>query len=232
MPLTMVRTIYSRHSAWTLVMGTLLAFPLMGDASQNSSATRPLRETKPSRSTDCTSELARRRAACGFNCLYLLLRFSNKEIDTRQLGHHLTISETGNSILSLKRASHQLGVPGTIIRAGVSDLQHLDMPLILLANSHHIDEVNSIEVGQPFPDFQEVGHYFLVTSASPDKVEMIDGTTGECLVFSTSDLPSNWVQAIFVTNRTYYTKWSLLIGLAFSLSLLTLTVHWRYQPVR
>jgi len=173
--------------------------------------------------------LARRRAACGFNCLYLLLRFSHQEIDTRQLERHLTISEIGNSFLSLKRASEQLGVPGTIVRAGVSDLQQFEMPLILLADSQLIDELNESETGESVPDFSQVGHYYLVTHAAPEKIEVIDGTTGECVVLPNADISPNWIQAVFVPSRPFFAKLWPWFALTVSLTLLTVFVHWRYQ---
>jgi ABC-type bacteriocin/lantibiotic exporter with double-glycine peptidase domain len=143
----------------------------------------------------------------------------------------LTISETGNSFLSLKQASQRLGVPGTIVRASVSDLQQFEMPLILLADSQLIDELDDIEMGESAPDFSQVGHYYLVTRASPKKIELIDGTTGDCQVLSTADINPNWIQAVFVPSRPFSTKWWLLIAFTISLTLLTAFVHWRYQSV-
>lgn len=215
----------------TFTLVTLLALPCLGSAISTLQGSQASGETKTANSTEAAAQLARRRAACGFNCLYLLLRLSHKEIDTEQLERFLTISDTGNSFLSLKQASQQFGVPGAIVRASASELQQFEMPLILLVDSQVIDELGDVEMGRAAPDFSQVGHYYLLTRASAEHIELIDGTTGECVLLSTADINPNWIQAVFVPSRPFSTGRWLLIALTVSLTLLTVAVYWRYQLV-
>ena len=229
MPIIVSRPFTLNQFIRALALGTLLALPCWGSAGPSPADGEQLKESRYSDSVAAVPDLARRRAACGFNCLYLLLRFSQQEIDTRQLERHLSISEIGNSFRSLKQASAQLGVPGTIVRAGVSDLQQFEMPLILLAHAHMIDELNEREMGSSVADFSQVGHYYVVTRATSEKIEVIDGTTGEYVVLPTSEISSDWIQAVFVPSRSFPAKLWSWFALTISLTLLTVFVHWRYQ---
>ena len=174
----------------------LIALPFSGGAVFHRPVNTEL--SSPLTSSDPTPELAERRAACGFNSLYLLMHLKNCPVDFSELERKLPIQKKGNSILSLKKIAKQMGMATTIVRVEASELHQLKMPIAILVDSQQIDELSKEDAGQDVQDFTNVGHYFVVTDASPQQLELIDGTTGRQISLEMTKVHPNWIQAALV----------------------------------
>lgn len=134
----------------------------------------------------------RAERVCGVNCIYLMLRANDKQVDYPMLQRRL-LKHDLNSLTDLKRAAEGGGLFTNIARTDPVGLLRLTKPLIA-----HL-EVVSVR-GEPS------AHFVLVTNTDRERVSYIDGTTAEPLTVSWKEFARDWSGNILISAQPRYRR--------------------------
>jgi hypothetical protein len=116
--------------------------------------------------------------ACGPNSLYVLLRLSGVDVEHRDIDRYYPRHPKGMSMLELKRACTDFGLAADIRRCTKADLRELRFPVI--AHVYYGPQA-------------EADHYVVITRRlDRDRIEVIDGTTGNVYQFLIDRMDNVW----------------------------------------
>jgi hypothetical protein len=136
-----------------------------------------------------TSLIWRSERVCGLNCVYLLLKRFDRDVDYKVLESELVKNDLA-SLADLKRGATVRGLTMTVARTDRHGLATLSKPLIA-----HLDLVS--------PQGEASGHFVLVTGTDPKAgVTCIDGTTAEPRTISWSDFERDWSGYVLAHDTT------------------------------
>ena len=124
------------------------------------------------------AELTRRRLSCGLNAIYIMGRLQGVDVKYNDIARAVPLSEHGASLLHLKEAGIELGMPCRVQKYSLQEL--LDAPTPFVAHFHK----SASDISN--------GHFVVVTSVSRNGIELIDGTTGQRATFGFERFPVFW----------------------------------------
>jgi ABC-type bacteriocin/lantibiotic exporter with double-glycine peptidase domain len=117
--------------------------------------------------------IAKRRAACGANALYIFLRLHRVDssyVEVMQaLGHPPDECISGSNLLQLRDASRELGLRAVVRRCSLNELRRCTLPVIGSGRPS----------GMVTPESRLLRHYFVLLEVEGDTVRYIDPATGE-----------------------------------------------------
>jgi hypothetical protein len=99
---------------------------------------------------------------CGVHALYILLRLRGMDCALDQLRKRLTLTQEGASMLDLKAAAAEWGVPTAVVTLSAEQLEPA-VPFIARMKT---------------PNAKTEGHYVVVTQVTNDRVTVLDSTAG------------------------------------------------------
>ncbi len=120
--------------------------------------------------------------SCGINALYMMLRLRGLNVDYRTVDSLLPVARDGTGLADLRRCSDSLGLRTVIVKATPRDLRGVLLPAIA-----HAEE-----------EGKGTGHYVVLTAASTDGLEMIDGTTAIVSVVPWEKFEKTWTGYLLV----------------------------------
>ena len=100
--------------------------------------------------------------ACGANCMYFLLKLHGIDVSLEQMADEIPVIGQGASLLDLKNAAEQNGMPVEVLEVTPDELARLELPLIALMGTD--------------PE-KTPGHFVVLSSVTEEGVMGIDGTT-------------------------------------------------------
>lgn len=122
----------------------------------------------------------RQTVMCGPNSLYMLLALHNIPVDHRMIEKYVPSHREGMSLTEMKQASNALGLRTEVRRCSIDELRRgSQLPVIayLIKDPHYL-------IANP--------HYVVVYGMTGDSVNVLDGTTGERMTFSSQKLNGIW----------------------------------------
>jgi ABC-type bacteriocin/lantibiotic exporter with double-glycine peptidase domain len=137
--------------------------------------------------------------SCSPNSAYLLLRLHGIDVQHSALANQFPQRPQGNSLTELRDVITESGLPTKVVKLTPAHLRMAPLPLIA-----HFEE----ELGV-------TGHYVVVTAATDQVVEFIDGTTAMVTQQQTSEFRKNWTgYALIVDQRRYPATIYVFVALA------------------
>ncbi len=165
------------------------------------------------------SSLPVKTMVCGPNVLYMLLKLQGRPVTFQQVAHELGSDNKMTSLLELREASAQLGLPTRIRRCTLEDLDRCTLPCIAHARAKDQRLDN------------QSGHYMLVLRVDGEMIELVDGTFGSVIRARRSKISDRWTGFV-LEPRLVQQVWSEVItlngvGLLAVLGLVLLPSHRR-----
>jgi hypothetical protein len=156
---------------------------------------------------------------CGPNVLYMLLKLQGRPVTFQQVAQELGSDNKLTSLIELREAAARLGLPTRIRRCTLEDLDRCTLPCIAHARSGYVQRQNSS------------GHYLVVLKADRERIQVVDGTSGEVYRVPRSKLAGIWTGYV-LEPRSVQQDWTEVItlngvGLLVVLGVALLASHWR-----
>lgn len=130
-------------------------------------------------------------ANCGINSLYLLLRLHGIDLSYEDLTRRLRPTQDGTSLTQLRDAASSFGFGVRVVHLTPESLQSCPLPLIAHVEMEGVANTS--------------GHYVVVTDATLQNVELIDGTTAIMQVIPRSDFIRRWTgYALIASPRPWW----------------------------
>jgi hypothetical protein len=107
-------------------------------------------------------------AVCGHNCLFMLLRLRGADVSYDKVLGQVPEHPLGASLWELKQGAYRLGVRTRVIRCSLDQLATASSqaPVIVHFLRYH-------------KKVSPTGHYFLVLGVGQERIDCVDGTSGE-----------------------------------------------------
>lgn len=132
-----------------------------------------------------TSPPENRDVLCGPHCLYLLLRLRQIPVSHEDVLKYMPSDPEGMSLLELKQACADFGLDAEVRRCSKEDLRKIDFPVI--AHMYY----GGLARG--------AYHYVVMTRrVKDDRVEIVDGTTGEVKQYPIATVSHVWTGYLLV----------------------------------
>ncbi len=129
---------------------------------------------------------------CGRNSLYILLHLCGHDVRYKGVAAAVPVADRGTSLLELRDAAAQLGLPSTLHRWTMTELRAMREPVIVHLRRHSI-----------VADGQSVGHYVVVLSVSAEDMVVLDSSFGRREVWDPDRFEkSYWTGGVLVPDRS------------------------------
>lgn len=128
--------------------------------------------------------------ACGASCMYFLLRLHDIDVSLEQMADEIPVTGQGASLLDLKNAAEQNGMPVEVLEVTPDELARLELPLIALMGTD--------------PE-KTPGHYIVLSKVTEEGVMGIDGTTTGRISFTATAFNKEFSGFVLSPQRT--TDW-------------------------
>ena len=127
---------------------------------------------------------------CGANCMYFLLKLHGIDVSLEQMADEIPVVGQGASLLDLKNAAENNGIPLEVLEVTPDELARLELPLIALMGTD--------------PE-KTPGHYIVLSKVTGEGVMGIDGTTNGRISLTATAFNKEFSGFVLANQRT--TDW-------------------------
>jgi hypothetical protein len=186
MRFSFIRTFFASAPTQLAWCALICAYPVdSGPALQHEPLAPPLARPVVAEGTQDNDLVWRTARACPINSLYIFLRLHDVDASYSQIAQELPLTKEGSSLINLRDYAARCGIAARVIRSSPELLSVQNLPVIA-----HLEESTSTS-----------GHYIIVTGATSNVVEYIDGTTATIDTMPMSSFAKFWTGYLLISNR-------------------------------